>query len=433
MTIRPSHPSLYSPKGDSVLSVTSIKFLILGICLCLSAFFSGAETALFSLSPLTIKAMGKKGRLISQIMAQPRRSLITILLGNMFVNILASSLATSLALELFGDQGLAISMGVMTFLILIWGEITPKTASAHHPEKISLIVARPLYLFSQLVSPLRKVLDSLTHLFLRGMGERETSKRTSFSDEELKFLVSLGHKEGNIDLVERDLLQGIIELGGTTVDWVMTPRREIFSLEASLPVKEAKMIVKKGGFSRIPVWEDKEENIVGILYAKDFIPHLFEDGSMTIRKIIRPPYFIPEKRRTIDVLREFKRKRVHIALTINEYGELSGLVTMDDLLRGILGEAVRKGKGETLPYRFRRDGGLVCQADVELVKFNRVFGTDLSSSSYRTLGGYIMEKLGRIPRRGERLRSNGLTFHILGAKQNRIERVEVRRGNGPKG
>ena len=151
---------------------------------------------------------------------------------------------------------------------------------------------------------------------------------------------------------------------------------------------------------------------------------------MTIGEIIRPPYFIPERRRAVDVLREFKRKRVHIALTINEYGELSGLVTMDDLLRGIIGEAV--GKGEELPYRFRRDGGFVCQADMELAKFNRVWGASLSSS-YRTLGGYIMEKLGRIPRRGERIKLDGLTFHILRARPNRIERVEVWRGDGVQG
>jgi len=412
------------------LSLTSIKFLILGICLCFSAFFSGAETALFSLNPLTIKAMGKKGKLLSRIMAQPRKSLITILLGNMFVNVLGSSLATSLALELFGDRGLAISSGVMTFLILVWGEITPKTASAHYPEKISLIVAHPLYLFSQLVSPLRRVLDVVTHILLRALGERGTDKRLSFSEEELKYLVSLGHEEGNIDFVKRDLLQGIIELGGTTVDWVMTPRREIFSLRASLTVEKAKRLVRESGFSRIPIWEGREENIVGVLYVKDLIPHLFREGSMTIGEIIRPPYFIPERRRAVDVLREFKRKRVHIALTINEYGELSGLVTMDDLLRGIIGEAV--GKGEELPYRFRRDGGFVCQADMELAKFNRVWGASLSSS-YRTLGGYIMEKLGRIPRRGERIKLDGLTFHILRARPNRIGRVEVWRGDGVQG
>jgi len=414
------------------LSLTSVKFLILGVCLCLSAFFSGAETALFSLNPLAIKAMGKKGKLISRIMAQPRKSLITILLGNMFVNVLGSSLATALALGLFGDRGLAISTGVMTFLILIWGEITPKTASAHYPGKIALIVARPLYLFSQLVSPLRKVLDVLTHILLRALGERETGEKLSFSGEELKFLVSLGHEEGNIDLVKRDLLQGIIELGGTTVDWVLTPRKEIFSLRASLSVEEAKKIVKESGFSRIPIWEEREENIVGVLYVKDFVPYLLKDGSMTIGQIARPPYFIPEKRKAIDVLREFKRKRVHIALTINEYGELSGLVTMDDLLKGIIGEAMRKGEGGGLPYRLKRDGGFVCQADMELAKFNRVWGTSLSSS-YRTLGGYITEKLGRIPKRGERLKLEGLTFHILGARPNRIERVEVRKGDGPQG
>lgn len=415
------------------MSLISIKFLILGICLCLSAFFSGAETALFSLNSLRIKAMGKRGRLISQIMAQPRNTLITILVGNMFVNILSSSLAAALALELFGGQGLAISTAVMTFLILIWGEVTPKTASAHQPERISSFIAPPLYLFSKFIYPLRRTLDGLTFLLLRMMGQRGTLKEESFGEEDLKILVSLGHREGGIDIVERNLLEGIIELGETRVEYVMTPRREIFSLEASLPVKEAKKVVKKGGFSRIPVWEDKEENIVGVLYAKDLIPYLFENGSMTIREILRPPQFIPEKRKVINVLREFKRDRVHIALTINEYGELSGLVTMDDLLKGIMGEAMRKGEGRVLPYWFKRDGGLVCQADMELAQFNQVFGADLSSPSCRTLGGYIMEKLGRIPKRGERARLDGLIFHILGAKPNRIERVEVSRLDGPKG
>jgi len=383
------------------LSLISIKFLIIGICLCLSAFFSGAETALFSLNSLRIKAMGKRGRLISQIMAQPRNTLITILVGNMFVNILSSSLAAALALELFGDQGLAISTAVMTFLILIWGEVTPKTASAHQPERISSFIAPPLYLFSKFIYPLRRTLDGLTFLLLRMMGQRGTFKEESFGEEDLKILVSLGHREGGIDTVERNLLEGIIELGETRVEYVMTPRSEIFSLEASLPVKD--------------------------------IPYLFGNSSMTIREILRPPHFIPERRKVINVLREFKRDRVHIALAINEYGDLSGLVTMDDLLKGIMGEAMRKGEGRVLPYRFKRDGGLVCQADMELAQFNQVFGADLSSSSCRTLGGYIMEKLGRIPKRGERNRLDGLTFHILGAKPNRIERVEVSRLDGPKG
>ena len=344
----------------------------------------------------------------------------------MFVNILASSLVTSLALKVLGTKGLAISTGVMTFIILLWGEITPKTASAHHPQRISLLVAPPLYYFSQFISPLRKVIEGLTSLFLRILGERETGKRISFSEEELKFLVSLGHREGSIDLVERVLLEGIIELGGTTVDWVMTPRGEIFSLEASLPVKEAKGMVRKSRFSRIPVWKEKEENIVGILYAKDLISYLFSRESVTIGEIIRPPHFIPEKRKAIDVLKEFKEKGVHIALAINEYGELSGLVTMDDLLRGIMGEALGRGGKETLPYRFKRDGGIICQADLELAKFNRVFGATLSSSSYRTLGGYIMEKLGRIPKKGEKLQLDGLTYH-------RIEKVEVKREDGARG
>ncbi|MCD6203764.1 MAG: DUF21 domain-containing protein [Methanophagales archaeon] len=320
-----------------LLSLLSLKILILLLLLLLSGFFSGSETALIAIGKVRARALVKQGvkgaKEINELMNQQEAMLTTVLIGNNMVNIGASALATSIAMQFFGSYGVAIATGVMTFLILTFAEILPKTIAVHHAERISIIVSKPIKMMAYLFTPFIKVVSAITGTFERFMG-MAPYKRHILTEEEVETMLDIGEEEGAIEEDEKEMMMGVLRLDEIVVRNVMTPRDAMVCIDVNQSVDAAVELIKRTGFSRIPVFERTEDNIVGILYAKDLLANR---GETSIRKLMKPPYLIPDTKRVDDLLKEFQRGRFHIAIVVDNHGKTEGLVCLEDLLEVIVG------------------------------------------------------------------------------------------------
>jgi len=320
-----------------LLSLLGLKFLILLLLLLLSGFFSGSETALIAIGKVRARALVKQGvkgaKDIDELMNQQEAMLTTVLIGNNMVNIGASALATSIAMEFFGSYGVAIATGVMTFLILTFAEIMPKTIAVHHAERISIIVSKPIKMMAYFFMPFIKVVSAITGTFERFMG-MAPYKRRVLTEEEVETMLDISEEEGAIEEDEKEMMMGVLKLDEIRVRNVMTPKDAMVCIDVNQSVDDAVELIKRTGFSRIPVFERTEDNIVGILYAKDLLANR---GETSIRKLMKPPYLISDTKRVDDLLKEFQRGRFHIAIVVDNQGKTEGLVCLEDLLEVIVG------------------------------------------------------------------------------------------------
>ena len=321
-----------------------VKIILIFVLLCFSAFFSGSETALFSLGSVKLfklkESKHPKAVLVDKLLGNPRRLLISILVGNECINISASALAASLCISLVGFQGKWIAIAVMTPLILLFGEVLPKTIAVSHSEKFSFFVARPIDIFARIISPLRwtlrRIVDALSALFRT----REEKNENIFYEKELKDLVDVGHREGVLEEEERELIHNILKFNDTLVLSIMTPHTTMFTLPHDMTIEKAIKQVTKYRYSRIPVYEHNKSTIIGILNAKDLLTmDTKADGEATaIAEIVRSAYCIPHDRRIQLVLKEFQEKKIHLALVVNKVNKVIGLITIEDVLEELFGE-----------------------------------------------------------------------------------------------
>ncbi len=405
-----------------------LRISLLFILLCLSAFFSGSETALFSLGYGKLKRFRKskrpRQRLVASMMENPARLLATILLGNTFVNIAASSLGENIISAFFReDRAIVISTLIMTSLILAFGEITPKTIAVKRAEIAAISIVRPLSVFSILISPVRRILRRTTELLLALLGVRTLGKGHELSEDELRTLVDISLDEGVVNRLEQEIIHRVFSFGDKTVQQVMTPRGQVVSLSIDTTPEEALNTLKSRRYSRAPVYEGDEDQLVGVLHIKDFIriPKV-----KSVRDLIRPVEFVPETRRIQALFNEFRTGKHHAAVVIDEYGVFSGFVTMDDLLEEIVGEAFSAAPRKDLFRKIGPSAALV-KGVMELDLFNRKMGTSLADTDAQSIGGFVINRLGRIPETKERLRIGNLQFEIVKAQPNRIVRMLVKK------
>jgi len=324
--------------------IALIKIIFIAILLCFSAFFSGSETALFSLGSVKLfklkESKHPKASLISKLLENPRRLLISILVGNECINISASALAASLFISFFGFQGKWIAIAVMTPLILLFGEVLPKTIAVSHNEKFSFFVAKPLDLFARIILPLRWSIRRIVDALIALLGTKQKNRENIFYERELKDLVDVGHKEGVLEGEEREMIHNILKFNDTPVFSIMTPYSSMFRLPHDLTLEKAIKHVKKYRFSRTPVYKQDENNIIGVLNTKDLLTLDVKQDSKTtaIENIIRSPHFVPQDKRIHDVLKEFQEQKIHFALVVNKAKQVVGLVTMEDVLEELFGE-----------------------------------------------------------------------------------------------
>lgn len=323
----------------------TVDIIIIVFLLLFSSFFSGSEAALFSLSLLQREKLSqsgtKSGQIIDKLLSGPRRLIVTILMGNDMVNIAASVVATYMFSALFGESGKWITLAVMTPLTLIFAEVIPKTISASHNEQMAIFVSRPLDLFAKIISPLRWTFDKFADILIRLMGVKSHGSAPPIMEDDFLEMVDLSHEDGVIKRTERDLIHNVFEFSDVLVQDVMTRLENMFCLPYDIKPNELIKAVKENHFSRIPIYRENINNIVGILYAKDLLKL---DLSKTtpksgfLQSISRRPYFVKETMKVESLFQALKQRRMHMAICLNEKGNVSGLITMEDILEELFGE-----------------------------------------------------------------------------------------------
>jgi putative hemolysin len=394
------------------------------ILLVFSGFFSSAETSLFSISRskarYLAKQKGKANQLIHRMKSNPHRLLTTVLIGNNVANIAASALATQLALQLFPDFAVGLATGVMTFLILVFGEVFPKSVATNNNVLIARAIIFPLYWFSLLFRPVVFLLDFIPKLTGR------IKKLPSVTEEELMSFVEVVREEGEIKEEEQKLIHRIFEFDDTNASEIMTPRADMFVIEADEPL--GLQAIAEQGFTRIPVIEKTIDNVVGILNVKDILTHQAKHKELPdVRQLMRPPYFVPEHKKLDSLMQQFKKRKNHMAIVVDEHGGVSGLITLEDALEELVGE-IRDETDKEEPLivkRKNKEWVVIGKADIDEV--NEVIGMNIpDSAEYDTFSGYVLEQIGRIPSENEEYALGDFQVVIKSMDGNRIKEFIVR-------
>jgi putative hemolysin len=402
--------------------------LALAVLLTLSAFFSGSEAALFSLRSAQVSrlaAQSAAGREVAALLAAPRKILITILIGNLVVNVFATSASTAVALSLFGDKGLGVAFAGMSLLIMVFGEILPKVLAINRPRRASMLAAYPLKILHIVFYPVRMPITLLTDAVVEWFKRQLGMARRHFSREELITALAMGKAHGQVGDFEFELLSNIIEFRETVVKEIMTPSIDVFSLPMSTARAEMEEQVIDSGHSRVPVYGETPDDIRGIVHIKDVAAAAGQGSAFDIGGILRDPYYVPESMRISQLFKEFGRLKAHLALVIDEYGSYVGIVTLEDILEELVGEIRDANEPPTEDYRLVDDRRIIVRGTMEIDDFNDAFGTDVTDEQHETIAGYVIGATGRIPREGETIDVGDLRFHIISAQPNRIRKMRV--------
>jgi CBS domain containing-hemolysin-like protein len=395
------------------------------ILLILSGFFSSAETALFSISRSKARYLSKQkgskaNELIYKMKNDPHRLLSTILIGNNVVNIGASALATQLALQSFPSFAVGLATGVMTFLILVFGEVFPKSVATNNNVLIARTIIFPLYWFSLLFRPIVFFLDFIPKLTGR------IQKAPTVTEEELMSFVEVVREEGEIKEEEQKLIHRIFEFDDTNASEIMTPRADMFVVEADEPLNLG--AIAESGFTRIPVIENTIDNVVGILNVKDILTHQAKHKELPdVRQLMRPPYFVPEHKKLDSLMQQFKKRKNHMAIVVDEHGGVSGLITLEDALEELVGEIRDETDKEEPLIVKRKNKEWVVMGKSDIEEVNEAIGMNIPySAEYDTFSGYVLEQIGRIPSEKEEYALGEFLVVVKAMDGNRIKEFIVR-------
>jgi len=404
-----------------------------------SAFFSSSETAYFSLKENRIKELAKEGgrrkKRLSALLKEPRKLLITILTGNTIINVTIASLSTLIALDIAADKGfdrnstVLVEVIIVTLLVLIFSEVSPKLAAVRHAEAIAKLFAFPLSLVHLILQPISRVLYGLTDIVMRIFGIEKS--RISFVEEEVKTLVDVGEEQGTLEKEEHKMLHGIIELSETMVREIMVPRTDVTMMHEDTTIEQAIDIVRQNRYSRIPVYGESVDDIEGILYTRDLIPYLTKKPQeRVISEQVRPVYYVPETKMVDELLRDFQEQRKKFALVVDEYGGLAGLVTLEDILEEIVGEIQDEHDNERPIFRKISANRLKADARWDLDDVEEEIGISFpSGEGYDSLGGFLFHQFGEIPAENQEIVYSGVKFRVLSVRSNRIMEVEIDTAN----
>jgi putative hemolysin len=419
--------------AESVL----LKVLALVFLVGCSAMLTGAEAAYFSLGRARLRRLpgaedGKLSR--SPLIERPHDLLVTLLVGITVINIGASALAAGVAADLFGVRwGLLAEVLVMILVLTTFGEVLPMTLAVKHPEQFLALFGRPVGWLERLLAPVRVILTGLTTLVVRLLG-RDRETLPELSEEELRTLVDVGASEGVVEREEREMIHKVFELEDTPVRAIMVPRTDMFCLAVDTPSGEILPALREQLHSRVPVYEGTIDVIVGLLYTRDLLPYL--DGlpdDFDLRAHLHPPYFVPETKRADALLQEFQAKKLQLAIVVDEYGGTAGLVTLEDLLEELVGEIADEfDEPERLIQRVDATTYRVA-GKLPIEDLNAVTGLQISNQAYDTVGGWVLDLFGRVPRKAERVQTPDLTVTVEKVERTRVIEVLVSLGKSVAG
>lgn len=403
------------------------QIFILFFLLIFSAFFSGVETALMSVGMIKVRSLVRQKRRGSEALYRlkqnPHSLIITILIGNNLMNIAAASLATLIFTDLFGSSGVGIATGVMTFLILVFGEITPKTLATQHAEAISLFVARPIELLSRILSPLVKFFEIISRLVSKIFGARE---KKEISEEELKTVVTMGVREGVLNREAADMIRNLLKFEGTKVVDIMTPKPSMCVVNGKSKLRDVLNFVIKTPFSKYPVYLGNKDKIIGILDVDDVLRYVKNNRlGAEVRSLSKPIYVVPESKEIDDLLSEFEGEKMPLAIVVDEYGEISGLVTVEDILEEIVGDIFDKSKRTSVYIKKVRENMIRADGRASIEKINEMLHLGLKKEQFNTIAGFIVHRLQRIPKKGATLKLKNVTIEVIEATKQKIKTVMI--------
>jgi len=411
------------------------QLILLGVLIVLSGIFSASETALTAFKSTDLDEIEntnpKKAKLLKKWLTKPNEILTAILLGNNIVNILASSIATVVTLQIMGAKSgnaIAVATILMTVIVLIFGEITPKIVAKTYSKKVSSSVIGPIYLLSVITLPIIKLLMFITKIISRIIGIKIKQENLMITEEEIISYINVGEAEGVIEEEEKQMIHSIIEFGDTTAREVMTPRTSVFMLDAESTIDEVWDEIIKSGYSRIPVYGEDLDEILGLLYVKDLMIFAKEGNTdIPLKNILREAYFVPDTKSIVELLDEFRIKQVHMAIILDEYGGTVGVVTIEDLIEEIIGEIKDEyDVHEEDEIEKIKENVYKVDARINVEELNKELEICIpESENYESLGGYVLDILGRIANVDDTVELDGIKMKVLEVDKTRVVKILI--------
>ena len=408
----------------------TILFIVLIVLLALSAFFSSAETALTTVNRIRIRNLADEGnknaKTVLKITDDSSKMLTAILIGNNIVNLSAASLTTTLAYSLGGSM-VAIASGILTVAILLFGEITPKTMATIHAEKVSLAYAPIIHIFMKIMTPFVFIINGLTNVVLFILRVDPNDHKRAMTENELRTIVNVSHESGVIENEERNMINNVFDLTDSEAKEIMVPRIDMTFVDVNASYEKLLEIFREAKYTRLPVYEDTTDNVIGILNVKDLL--LYDDRTnFSIRSIMREPFFTYEHKNTAELLKEMQASSLNIAIVLDEYGATAGLVTLEDLLEEIVGEIHDEyDANEEADITALSEKEYLVNGSMNLYDMCEKLGIHLESEDYDSIGGYILEHLDHLPDEGESITTeNGILLRVEKMDKNRIEKVYLK-------
>lgn len=408
---------------------------VLGLIL-ISGFFSGSETGLTSVARPKIHKLKMQGNkraiIVSKLREDKERLIGAILLGNNVVNIAASSIATSLAITYLGESGVIYATAIMTILVLVFAEVLPKTYAVRHAEQVALAVAPVFVFITKLLSPFTMAVQVVVNRVISLISSEPKDEMTGV--DVLRGAVDLYHEEGEVLTEDKNMLSGVFDLGETQIEQVMIHRREMETINLNQSIDDIIHCIANSTHSRFPVWQDSIDNIIGIIHAKDLFKtmqnHPAEVESIDINSVIRKPVFVPEKKTLKNQLKDFQENKLHLAMVVDEFGAITGMVTLEDIIEEVVGEIDDEHDApKTQNIRRFKNGSYNVSGDISIRELNRELGWNLSQEDSMTLAGYIMAETQRIPEQDELLEMGEYTFKILKKEGTQITLIKIQKLN----
>ena len=408
------------------------EYAALAVLIGFSAFFSGTEVAMVGIRKSTVTQLLKKkakgAKALHMFTSNPSWMMSSVNLGNNLVNVAASVLATKIATEIFGDDGLGITVGVMTFLILVFGEITPKIYANANSTKIALRCAPVLLIFGYALWPVVKLFEIITKTIIKLTGS--SYHPPPITEEEIKGIVSQGLDDNVLEKDESALVHSALEFYDTVIRTVMTPRRKMFTLPAKMLLFEALPLISENLHSRIPIFGETHDDIVGFVHVRDILTHLEKDNKMiTLEQVSRKPVFASQEKRVSSLLKEMKGRKTHMAIVVDEHGGVEGLVTLEDLIEEIVGD-IEDETDDTPPKEFESvdKDTIITNGDIKIESINEFFKSELpEGDDYASLNGLLHEKLQDIPKEGDKLEIDNIRIIVEKVTKNIPEKIRIER------
>lgn len=406
-----------------------IQLITIVILLAMSAFFSSSETALTTVSTIRLKSLADNGnknaKLVLKLKENPDKMLSAILIGNNIVNIAASSITTIFVQTMWGSWAISIGSGALTLLVLVFGEITPKTAATGYADKFSLVVAKPIWFLTKVLTPIIVVINFLASCIMKLFRININEKESTFTEEELRTIMDVSHEEGVIEEEEREMINNVFDFGEAEAKEIMIPRIDMCMINVDASYDELLEIFKENRYTRLPVYQDSTDNVIGIINIKDLI--LYRSGDkFDIRDYLRDVYYTYEYKKLDELMAEMRKDSVNITIVLDEYGAAVGLITIEDLLEEIVGEIrdeydydEEDSFKEIAPNEYLVDG------QTKLDDVNDALDLSLTSEDYDSIGGYIIGSLDRLPIMGDTVETDNVKLVVELMDKNRIDKVHI--------